>query len=401
MATRDVAHINGIVAQWARERVGLTRETLAKSLGKGFTAETVLAWESGNAFPTLAQAENLAKKLRLPFGILFMPEPPSLTVPIPDLRTVSGQPPANPSINFFEIVNENQSRQSWYREAREREQARDLPFVGRFRIGAPVVGVAADIAQTLGITDDVRRECRTWEQFLTQLIQISEDAGIMIMRSAWAKHSWARGLDVEEFRGFALSDRLAPLIFVNGADAKAAQIFTLAHELAHIWIGASGISNPNPRTLPQQYENPIESYCNSVAAELLIPAASLNRLWKPSDSADVNTTRISVFHRVSKIAAAIRARDLGKISPNTASAIIDAEYDRFYAQRAQLKAEAKEREGGPGFWRGFTERVSGRFSDTVFSALDRGELLFRDAARLLGITLTTLDKHPARGGGHT
>src|SRR5215469_704576 len=395
MAKADIAHISGNVVRWARKRAGDTPETLAKSLGKGYTAANVVAWEKEDAFPTFAQAETLAKKLRLPLAILFMAEPPNIEIHLPDLRTVSGQPPANPSINFYEAVSESQSRQQWYREVKESEGAPELSFVGRFKLGAPVEAVASDLANTLHITDDLRRQCDTWERFLSLFIQRAEDAGILVMRSGWAKHSWRRGLNVEEFRGFALSDKIAPLVFINGADAKAAQIFTLAHELVHIWIGESGISNPDPRRRVQEYQNPVERYCNEVAAEVLIPAASLRSQWDNFVSAQNNVSRISIFHRVSKIAAAIRARDLNKITSPEANAIIDAEYKRFKEQLALLKAKSKQKEGGPGFWRGFTERVSARFSERVFTSLESGELLFRDAASLLGVTLTTLDKHPA------
>lgn len=396
MAKTDIAHISGKVVEWARIRAGHTHQTLAKALGKGYTAENVIAWEKEDAKPTFVQAENLAKKLRLPFGILFMADPPAIKVSIPDLRTVSGQPPENPSINFFEAVSESQSRQRWYKENKKKEHAPNLPFVGRFKLGAPIETVAADLAKTLKITDDLRRQCNTWEKFLTEFIQRTEDGGILVMRSGYAKHSWMRGLDVDEFRGFALSDKLAPLVFINGADAKAAQIFTLAHELAHIWIGESGISNPDPRKRVQDYQNPIEKYCNAVAAEILIPAANLKAQWNNSVSADDNVSAISRFHRVSKIATAIRARELNQITPEQANTIIEAEYKRFREELAKLKAKAKEKEGGPGFWRGFTERVSARFSEAVFSALEGGDILFRDAASLLGVTLATLDKHPAR-----
>ncbi|HMM61712.1 MAG TPA: ImmA/IrrE family metallo-endopeptidase, partial [Candidatus Rifleibacterium sp.] len=88
-----------------------------------------------------------------------------------------------------------------------------------------------------------RGEAANWESFFNILVERSEQAGIIILRSGKVGNNTHRTLDVKEFRGFVIYDELAPFIFINGADAKAAQIFTLVHELAHVWLGASGVSN--------------------------------------------------------------------------------------------------------------------------------------------------------------
>ena len=121
MARKDAVPISRKTLAWAIKRAGLTHEQLAKALGKGYTAGHVIAWESGDVLPTLVQAERIAEKLRIPFGVLFMENPPEITVPIPDLRTVSGESPPKPSIGFFEVTGESRSRQRWYRELRDRK----------------------------------------------------------------------------------------------------------------------------------------------------------------------------------------------------------------------------------------------------------------------------------------
>ena len=103
--------------------------------------------------------------------------------------------------------------------------------------------VSARIRAALGFSVEERRDCGTWTDALRLFIRQADQAGILVMISGVVFSNNKRQLDTEEFRGFALVDRRAPLVFINGSDSKAAQMFTLAHELAHIWLGASAISN--------------------------------------------------------------------------------------------------------------------------------------------------------------
>ena len=191
-----------------------------------------------------AQAEFLANKLQIPYLTLFLTDPPLADpVPIPDLRTRSGKPVSAPSRSFIGVINDALIRQDWFRDHKVRQGRQKLAFVGRYTIKDPVVDVAANMRSVLGVNAEFRQQCSNWEQFLRKLIKKVESAGILVMRSGIVGHSTHQRLDAEEFQGFAISDPYAPLVFINDTDARAAQIFTLAHELAHIWIGETGISN--------------------------------------------------------------------------------------------------------------------------------------------------------------
>jgi Zn-dependent peptidase ImmA (M78 family)/transcriptional regulator with XRE-family HTH domain len=392
--TRDVAYVTGAVVRWARDRAGLERAQLAQRIGQGLGAEHIAAWESGGARPTLAQAEKLAEKLRVPFAILFMSEPPEIEIPLPDLRTVAGTPRARPTPEFLDVISDCLLRQSWYRENQERTGAEPLEFVGRFSPNDSVEVVARDMSSTLNVSDQLRSGCGSWLSFLTQLVDRSEAAGVLTMRSSVVRHSSRRAITVGEFRGFAVCDNLAPLIFVNSRDARAAQTFTIAHELAHIWIAESGVSNLDPKAPPSGLPL-IERFCNAVAAELLVPAESLERLWDNRQSVEAAIGAVAGFHRVSRLVTIIRARDLGKISWTNASQLIDAEYERYEMESEERQAK----EGGPSFWVPFTSRSSARLAEAVVSALRGGRLTHRDAADLLGVKLGTLAKYSARLAG--
>ena len=229
--------------------------------------------ESGEVRPTLKQAEAFARGVHLPVGYLFLAEPPEETVPIPDYRTVAGQPVARPSPNLLDTIYACQERQAWYRDFVRGQRQPELGFVGSVTVRTPPETAAARMRETLGVDLAVRRTCPTWTDALRLFIRHADDAGVLVMVSGVVMSNTYRRLDPAEFRGFALSDSLAPLVFVNGADTKAAQMFTLAHELAHLWLGASALSNseaaPGPGFLRE------EVWCNAVAAEFLVPLAEL------------------------------------------------------------------------------------------------------------------------------
>ena len=384
----DIAYVSPPVVKWARERAGLTTEELATHL-KNVKTPQINAWERGDSLPTLTQAEKLSEKLRVPLAVLFMENPPDISLPIPDLRTVSEKLLQKPSLEFFDLICDALVRQRWYREFQESNEATPLPFVGGFQNNLDVNAVADDMAERLGISDQLRSECRTWQSFFVSFVQHAERLGILVMRSGVVRHNPRRTLAVEEFRGFAISDNLAPLVFINSKDAKAAQTFTLAHELAHIWIGASGVSNPKPKARVGEHSNDIEQFCNQVAAQLLVPADEFERRWQAHKNVSENLRGIATYFRVSSIVSLRRAYELGKISYQLFSKRLDDEHKRFKAQQKE------DEEGGGNFWASFGARNSKTLVRAVLESVRRNTVTYREAANLLGIRVSTLLNHPS------
>jgi len=219
---------------WARERAGFEIDELLKPFPK------LVEWENGDSSPTLKQLEKLAKRLWAPLGYFFLSAPPEEKLPIPDFRSVHDTPIQHPSPNLLETVFSMQRRQAWYRDFIIEEGAEPLPFVGSATLRNKPSEIAKSMRSTLGITAGWAKSAPTWADALDSLRFNMEQAGIIAVWNGVVGNNPWRILDVEEFRGFVLPDSYAPLVFVNNADAKAAQMFTLAHELAHVWIGSAG-----------------------------------------------------------------------------------------------------------------------------------------------------------------
>jgi len=371
------------VLSWARNRSLLSQDSLAQKAQ--VRSDDLALWERGETRPSFRQAQKLAKTLRIPFGYLFVSEPPQETVPLPDLRTVGDVESYPLSIDFIDLINDVLRKHQWYIDNLHEEEATPLDFVGSFNISNNPEIVAENIGNIVGINDTLRREAINWEDFLRKCIKRSEEIGILVLRSGIVGNNSRRKLSVKEFRGFTISDSVAPLIFLNGRDAKAAQIFTLAHELAHIWIGESGISNPDLGASTLNRGIAIEIFCNRVAAELLTPRLNFLEDWNNSISIEDNLFRLVRHYRVSSIVILRRAYELEQIT--------EVEFYEQYQREIERQKPPRrnEEEGGGDFYRTLKARNSNRLTGAILAAAYEGRLLYRDAARLLGVKVKTLE----------
>jgi Zn-dependent peptidase ImmA (M78 family) len=370
-------NVQPALLQWARDRSGLPSDVVELKFPK------LTDWESGATRPTLKQLESFAKATRTPLGMLFLDEPPDLPLPIPDFRTVDDQAIAAPSPDVLDTVYAMQRRQQWLREYLIESDASSLEFVGLIDVNADPIEAAADIRDHLGIGANWAHGIPTWSDALRALRAAIEDAGILPVLNGVVGNNTHRKLDADEFRGFALIDEYAPLIFVNGADAKAAQMFTLAHELAHVWIGAEGVSNLE-ETLPA--DTAVEIFCNKVAAEFLVPAAELTQAWNAASEAAEPFQQLARRFKVSPIVAARRAWDLQLMTKEA--------FFEFYEayEEDDRRVRTKQSDGGD-FYATQNTRVGKRFARLVARAAKEGKLLYRDAYALTGLTSATFDQY--------
>jgi Zn-dependent peptidase ImmA (M78 family)/transcriptional regulator with XRE-family HTH domain len=371
------------VLRWARERAAIPVDAVAEKL-KTDTAK-VLAWEDGAARPTFKQAEKIAAFFHIPFGFLFLPEPPVETLPIPDLRTRNGMPREGFSADVLDLLRDVMFKRDWYRDYLENHGAEPLPFVGKWPADAPAEVVAKDINTVLG-TNPGEFATGTWEQHLSHLFDRCEDVGIWVMRTGYVGSNTRRTLNVSDFRGFAIADKLAPLIFINGRDAKAAQAFTLAHELAHIWLGKSGVSDPYLNRAGD-HETGVERKCNAIAAEVLVPRSLFLFAWDGRRSLEWNAQALSQRFKVSRVVIARRALDCGKITWD--------EHQAFFEQEKR-GWQKQDDAGGGNFYATAPVKNGKRFTRAVLHSAMSGDLMLRDAGSLLHMKPATVQKLYAR-----
>ncbi|MBK8568035.1 MAG: ImmA/IrrE family metallo-endopeptidase [Saprospiraceae bacterium] len=356
---------------WAIARAGFDfDEFLRKN-------ERVKSWVDNKAQPTVRQLEDFAKKVYIPFGYLFLPEPPKEQMPIPFFRTGKHNEKEEVSLNVRDTVSLLKYRQDWLSEYLAEQEEAALPFVGKFGLGDAPEAIASDMRQVLGLEGGWASHQANWTDAKTLLTRKIEDLGIVVVFNSIVENNTHRKLEVKECRGFVLVDAYVPFLFVNNADSKSAQMFTLAHELAHVWTGKSAGFDAQ-KMLPAN--DPMEQLCDQVAAGFLAPPL-FTEFWK--EKPDIFSA--ARHFKVSPIVAARRALDLGFMTK--------PEYFGFYRNYIAEEHHKKlhQSQGGDGL-SNLKVRIGLPFMARLNAALKNGQISYKDAYRLSGLKGETYQK---------
>jgi Zn-dependent peptidase ImmA (M78 family) len=371
--------VNAQVLEWALDR-SRRRESLERKFPK------LSGWRDGDALPTFRQLQDFAKAAAVPFGYLLLQKPPVEQLPVANFRTVSAESGSGLSPELIDTIQAMQRRQVWMREYLIAEGHDRLPFVGSRRIDTEPAEIARNIRAVLGIDESWAANQPNWGEALRALIGKVENAGILVMSNGIVENNTHRKLDPQEFRGFVLVDDYAPLVFLNGVDGKAARMFTLAHELAHIWIGVSAAFDL--RDL-QPADNDNERACNLIAAEFLVPSTVLAEFWPQVRGRDNAFQLLAKRFKVSEIVAARRLLDMGFI--------VRAEFFRFYNewQQNELRIAHKKAEddSGGNYYANLNLRIGNRFGDLLTRSVQAGTTPYTDAWRLTGLKKNTFQEY--------
>jgi Zn-dependent peptidase ImmA (M78 family) len=346
-------------------------------------------WARGEKQPTFKQLEHFAKTTHVPLGYLFLPEPPRESLPIPDFRTVANKAPERPSPNLLDTIYAMQRRQAWLREERIESEASTLEIVGSARLTDDPAAIGQEMRRSIGIDGGWAAKVASWEQAVSELRRRIEGLGVMAVINGVVGNDTHRKLDVSEFRGFALVDPYASLIFVNGADSKSAQMFTLAHELAHVWLGAegegvSGFEGLLPRG------GPVERFCNEAAAEFLVPAREMKERWRDVKRDADAFEQIARHFKVSPIVAGRRAMDLRLVNRDT--------FFEFYEAYTKRERQRSKPTSGGDFYNNQNTRVGQLFAVHVLRAALEGRMGFKEAYDLTGLRGGAFQEYARRLG---
>ena len=248
-----------------------------------------------------------------------------------------------------------------------------MPFVGSLDTLVDPARAATRIREALAFDVEQRRRAETWSGALRQFIDHADATGILVMVSGVVGSNTHRPLDPVEFRGFALVDPLAPLVFVNGADTKAAQMFTLAHEIAHLWLGESGVSNPDVATTP---DHTVERWCNRAAAELLVPLDLIRDEFDSRAELSTETSRLARRLKVSTLVVLRRLYDAGALNRE--------QFCATYRQEMSHLPSITRGTGG-NLVRNVGGRVSKRLTHALVVSTLEGRTSHTECFRLLGV----------------
>lgn len=359
--------VQSALLAWAQRRSQIPRDRLLAKF------PALDAWEAGEKQPTLKQLEQFAHTTYTPVGYLLLVDPPEESLPVPDFRTIGEVEVGRASPDLLDTVYQCQQRQDWYRDYARLHHESPVAFVGTLTTDVSIDEAARQMRAVLAFEPDERGA--TWSEAVRRLSNEADAHGVLVMINGVVGSNTHRKLDPQEFRGFALSDELAPLIFINGADTKAAQIFTLAHELAHLWLGESAVSDVDLATTST---NAVERWCNRVAAEFLLPLADLDHVDVDETRLTGELERLARKFKVSTLVALRRVFDAGLLT--------EPEYRIAYARERDRVLELMEDRGGGGgdFYKTQPVRVSKRFARALIESTLEGQTLHRDAFQMLG-----------------
>ncbi len=357
---------------WARKRAGLTKADLADRFPE------YRDWEAGKIKPEHRELDLLADEFEMPVNYLRSFRPPDEVLRLADFRSEGARCGRTFCFDLHRTFRNCTRRQVWYEEDyAPMAGLSPLGFVGSAGLQSDPAAVASHIRRLLDLDVSRTKELESAGAALSSLVSKADEAGILVMTSHTVSYQTRRAFDPNVFRGFALVDPVAPLVFLNGADVKTSQVFTLAHELAHLWLGESGVSDVIPFA---EGNCKVERWCNEVAAELLVPLDDLREECAGRNGIGKDVSELCDLYKVCGLVIARRLHDGKLISETQFEDLFRRELDRFASRKHPTQA-----------WhcgelhRYHYSRVGKRFAKAIVELDSEEKMLDTDAVKLLDV----------------
>lgn len=380
--------VNPDILTWARETAGLAPEAAARALQlsgvRSAAADRLQAIEAGKIEPSRPLLLKMAKVYRRPLLAFYLPAPPQQGERGEDFRTLSAERQHESAPRLDALVRDVHVRQHLVRGILEDvDETAPLTFVGSITLQFSVTNAAKSIGEALGFDLKEFRKRRTTEESFAYLRGLAEKIGVFVLLIGnLGTHHSAFSTDV--FRGFALADHVAPFVVINDQDAKVAWSFTLLHELAHVWLGTTGISGSDA-------EKHIEQFCNDIASEVLLPEHELAKLEDIENDTERAITNFANTRHISKPLVAYRLFKSGRISRATWMTLAEEFRRAWEVEKSAKRARAKEDDGGPSYYVVRRHKVGAALVDVVRRALAEGFVTPTKAGRVLGVRANNVE----------
>ena len=372
--------VKPIIIQWAIQSAGKDVRGLSDKFDK------IDKWTSEESELTVSELNKLSKELRIPFGYFFLPEPPDEDIKLLKYRTIDNEDQAKPSRELIDTIKYMEKRQSFMRDALIEDGFLPHEFVGSATIENNTEALASKITQELKLKINWNKNNPNTFNVLREEIS---NLGILVMQNGVVGNNNHRVLNVAEFRAFVLIDEYVPLIFLNARDSANAKVFSLCHELVHIWLGVDELYNDNFTTNQIFNNGQLESFCNEVAAEMLLPLSSIQSALDPQNDIYTNIKHISKVFNVSELVVCIRLKTKKFINAK----VFNEVYANLLTEMRDnlLGKQLQEKKSGGDYYATSGSRLDARFAATVSRKAREGRILYTEAYELIGAKGKTYD----------
>lgn len=354
-------------------------------LEKDSNLKHIRNWLNASEQPTFNQLNQLSKKIEVPLGYLLVNSVQENNSPLLEYRTISNNSIKEPSKALLDTINDMEDKQAYMREFLIRNDYDNLSFVGKFSQADDSSLIIENIRETLQINEKWFENC-SQDAALNYLRNKFENAGIVVMKNGIVKTNVHRKLNIDEFRTFVLVDEYAPLIFINNKDSMGAKIFSLFHEVAHIFLGENSLFNDNNIERPRYRNKKLEVLCNNIASELCVSTCCFKELWVQNANKDK-------FDRVKDIAQNCKVSILSvAVKALKNRYIIEDEYYKIrnYILKLYKDRQEQTRKGGNGIYNAMA-RIDKPFFRALFNDTRTGNIQYTEAYRLSNTSRTSFD----------